>query len=343
MQSLELRYSSLEKSMSIINIVKIILISMIATFGMSRAMSFNKPNKILSLCNGTLDHPCIVQDTNQNSPFAIAKHFRDANMLAQDDKNNVTGLNHLWASASGTPNVAQLNLIAKYIRKATKGQVKKIIDLDLRQETHGLLNNEAITLTSQHDWINLGKTYQEIIQLEQQWLQTLAHQTIIKNILTPKQFKSGHFSSGVDVRVESVRSEQEIAEQAGFDYQRLTITDHMAPTDEEVDRFLFLVNNITADTWLHMHCRGGDGRSTTFFAMYDMLRNANQASFDDIIKRQASVEPYYNLAATSRKDPTLAPYYKARYAFMKQFYQFARDRLHGYKGSWSQWKNVSSH
>ena len=38
-----------------------------------------------------------------------------------------------------------------------------------------------------------------------------------------------------------------------------------------------------------MHCPAGRGRTTTFLAMYDMMRNAVNVSFDDILARQAMI------------------------------------------------------
>ena len=71
--------------------------------------------------------------------------------------------------------------------------------------------------------------------------------------------------------------------------------------------------------------------------MYEMLKNADKVSFNDIIKRQASVFPYYDLTQVERKSPELKPYYKARLIFLNHFYQFASASLLGYSGSWSDW------
>lgn len=293
-----------------------------------------------TLCDGTTNNPCIVQDTFADPSIPIAKHFRDAKMLANKYPDNTKGLKELWISASGVPSEANFHSIKKYILQVTGGKVRKIIDLDLQQESHGFLNGNSINLTSQYNWINLGKTQKEVSKAEKIWLQTLADQSSIKNILTSSQFKSGNFSQGVDVPVKSIQSEETLASNAGFTYQRLTITDHRAPDDEDVDRFLSLLDHLPPNTWIHLHCRGGKGRSTTFFAMADMLHNANQVSFDDILKRQAADDPYYNLAVTSHRYPTLTPYYQARYDFLKKFYQFARDRLNGYKGNWTEWNKI---
>lgn len=294
-----------------------------------------------SYCDGTQANPCLVQDTYSEKGHDV-KHWRDAKMIANAYNGNVEGLKHLWVSATAAPSETDFQTIANKIAKETDGKVTKMIDLDLRQENHGYLNGEAITLTDEHDWMNLGKTYQQSLGDEQLWLSNLRTQPTLYDVLTPDEFKSNDFTNGVTVQVNDIADEQSIAEKAGFEYQRLTVTDHMGPTDEDVDRFVSLVKNLPADAWVNIHCRGGDGRTTTFFAMYDMLKNADKVSFNDILLRQASVKPYYDLFALSHKDPDMLPYYQARLKFLRQFYQYASEVLRGYEGNWSQWKNENT-
>lgn len=287
------------------------------------------------ICDGTTENPCVVQDTNSDS--TEVRHWRTARMIHDTYKGNTAGLKHLWVSVSGAPSAADFKKIANSIEKATSGKYKKMIDLDLREESHAYLNKNAITLTNQYNWINLGKSHQQSIADEQDWVQSITILPYIFNVLSPKQFKAGQYTDGVDVKIKTLKSEQVIAEKAGFEYIRLTISDHMAPRDEDADRIVSLAKNLPDNVWVHMHCRGGDGRSTTVFAMYDMLKNADKVSFNDIIKRQASVFPYYDLSQIVRKDPGLTKYYKARLVFLNHFYQFASASIRGYPGNWSDW------
>lgn len=294
--------------------------------------------EINSACDGTDTNPCIVQDTT-TGPDHNVKHLRDAKMIANAYKGNTHGLKHLWISASGAPSQQDFATIADFVKKESNGQATKIIDLDLRQETHGYLNGEAVNLTDHYNWINFAKSYQQALADEMQWLNTLKISPLSQvYVLTPDEFKADEFGSGSNVNIKDVSSEETVATTAGFAYQRLTVTDHMAPRDEDVDKFVTIVRQMPQNTWLHLHCRGGDGRSTTFFAMFDMLKNADQVSFNDIIQRQAAIKPYYNLFNLENKDPTISPYYKLRLAFLRQFYQFSSDALRGYQGTWSDWK-----
>lgn len=286
-------------------------------------------------CDGSLNHPCVVQDTTDDTK--TIKNYRDAQMVISAYKGNVAGLDGLWLSASAAPSEHDLKTIADNIETSTHNKVKRIIDLDLREESHAYLNGEAITLNSDHNWINKGKTHQQSVADEETWMQAIAQMDKIDNVLTAQQFKDNQFDAGVTVKVKSVQSEKKLAEDDGYEYIRLTVTDHMRPNDIETDRFVSLIKTLPKNTWLYLHCRGGEGRSTTFMAMYDMLQNADKVSFDDIIKRQASVEPYYDLFHTEHKDPDKAYYYRERLIFLQHFYQFASDYRRGYEGSWSTW------
>src|SRR5579885_1116986 len=206
-------------------------------------------------CDGSMQNPCIVQDTDKTTKDV--KHWRYAKMIMDAYKGNTSGLKHLWVSASGAPSANGFKIITDKIEKFTDGKYKKMIDLDLRQEDHAFLNNQAITLTTKYNWINLGKSYQQAIAAEQDWIQSLRSQSSISDILTPEQFKTGNYLQGTSLHVDSINSEQQVAEQEGFEYVRLTVSDHMAPRNDDVDRFVSLARNLPKNAWLHLHCRGG--------------------------------------------------------------------------------------
>lgn len=288
-----------------------------------------------SLCDASKANPCVVQDTKQDLPEI--KNFRTVKMILDRYDGNLKGLEGVWMSGSGAISREGWKALAANIEKETKGKVKRIINVDLREESHGFLNGNSINLTSEYNWINRGKTPQQALADEQRWLDQLSTQAQIDNVLTASQFKSGKFVQGVVVPVTTIESEASLTYKAGFHYFRLGVSDHMAPGDAEVDKFIHLIESLPSDTWIHLHCRGGNGRTTTFLVMYDMLKNADQVSFNEIIKRHASIPPFYNLSEVDRNDPDLKPHYKARLAFLHRFYQYTQARLQGYKGSWSTW------
>ncbi|OGT45395.1 MAG: hypothetical protein A3E83_00195 [Gammaproteobacteria bacterium RIFCSPHIGHO2_12_FULL_41_20] len=291
-----------------------------------------------SYCNGTAAYPCIVQDTLDNNP--TLKNWRDQHMMIQASQTtgNVIGLASLWMSGSAMPSVAGWQAIRSNVFYSTRHKIKRIAVVDLRGESHGYLNQDAITLAIKHDWVNRDKTHVQALQAEHTWLQSLRKHAVIA-VLTDEQFDTGDFADSKFITQMSVQSEADVVKKLAMGYLRLTVTDHMAPNVAETDRFVDFVKTLPSDTWVHFHCRGGKGRTATFMIMFDMLHNADKVSFNDIIKRQAAVPPYYDVTKVARKNQELTIYYQQRLAFLKEFYRFSQDYLHGYTGTWKEWKN----
>ena len=307
----------------------VIFITLLLTQGFAVAQSETKT------CGAMTDNPCIVQDSEfSSSPL---KWLRDASMIADVYQGNTLGIKELLISGSEEPSEKGWKDIADYIAKRSAPGKKTLLVLDLRQESHGYLNGRAITLVSEYDWINRGKSNSQSIRDQENWLHSLRIQKKITGILSTQQFAAKEYSGGKTIPVKVVKNEKDLVSRLGFAYHKLYITDHTAPGDSEIDAFLTIIKNAPKDTWFHVHCRGGKGRTTTFFVMYDMLKNADKVSFEEIIARHASIAPYYNLFEINRGDPFLTPYYEQRIILLSHFYQFAQEVLNGYQGTWSEW------
>lgn len=179
---------------------------------------------------------------------------------------------------------------------------KNIYDVDLRQETHAFVDNGTpVSLYGERDWSNKGLSDAAVAAKEKDFLQQLAK--------TEK----------------GVISEQQLVTSMGLHYEHFPVTDHMAPTDQEVVRFLKFYRSLPQNTLIYFHCHGGDGRTTTFLAMYDILHNAQKDSLDTILARQYKLDGV-NLA----KAPTDRPEWftqaaKDRFAFLQKFYQYVHS------------------
>lgn len=267
----------------------------------------------------------IVQDVPTNA--VDIKNWRDAHNLLEATRKqggNIRGLENLWLSGSGAVNVQGFKEIRNRIQRATNNQVQEIIVLDLREESHGFLNNNAIALSNEDNWLNHGKTRSQTLSDEQQWLAGLRQNKEIGSVLLHSQFKKRDFSKTKTAKMQNIVDEKTAVEQLGMTYVRLTVTDHMVPQDVDVKRFIKFVKNMKAKTWLHIHCLGGKGRTTTFMTMYDILQNADKASLPEIVQRQASVPPYFNVLQTRRNHSKYAEYYRRRAEFIRRFY----ERIH---------------
>lgn len=289
-------------------------------------------------CDATAQKPCLVMDT----PLSIqtVKHWRSGLEIPATTQNNAQDIVPIWISGSSMPAAEGWSLVINAIQSQAAVDNNKIYVVDLRQESHGYVNGKAITLCDRYNWLNLGKHREEVVFLERLWLNTLASIAKLTHVLDSKQFDDKAFDQGETIEVESIASEETTVTAQGVHYLRIPVTDHRSPLDEEVEAFVNLTANLPKDAWIHVHCRGGKGRTTTFMAMFDMLRNADALSFEDIISRQKAIPPYYNLSLVDRANADLKPHYIARFLFLKDFYRYAQDRLGGNKMTWQEWRTI---
>ncbi|KTC86669.1 hypothetical protein [Legionella brunensis] len=294
-------------------------------------------SEVLFNCDGSQAYPCLVQESlNSVNPVM---NLRDIRLIRNYYSGDISGIDSLNLSASAMPNAVGWGEVKNYIEQQAPAMPQKIIVVDLRQESHGYLNGMAINLTTAHNWININKTNEEIKLAEKNWLFFLKSQMMVSGVLTPQQFETHDYLQGRSIEIHTIQDEEEAVKEKGLDYVRFYVSDHRAPVDNEVDRFVEFYKHLEANTWLHIHCRGGKGRSTSFLALVDMLNNADKVSFEEILARQAAIPPFYNLGLIVRSDPELTPFYIERLQFLRQFYYYSQASIHGYKGTWSEWKN----
>jgi hypothetical protein len=107
-----------------------------------------------------------------------------------------------------------------------------------------------------------------------------------------------------DVVVDRAYTEAEMVaqrlefEDTSVEYLRIPVTGHCAPSDAAVDKLCGLRDKARRDprSWVHFHCHGGDGRTTTFLALYDMLCWSESPdplpSAETFARRQCLLFPY---------------------------------------------------
>jgi hypothetical protein len=134
-------------------------------------------------------------------------------------------------------------------------------------------------------------------------------------------------------------TEEQHAYAAGAAYLRLPATDHVRPRDDVVDQFVAFDNALPKGWWLHFHCRGGDGRTTTFLAMHDILHNYPNVALDDILARQHLLGGVNLNSAGSDTTSFKYPYAVERQQFIQTFagYVFQMKANGSFNMTWSQW------
>lgn len=208
----------------------------------------------------------------------------------------------------------------KEIAKPVKKKKELLYIFDLRQESHGYINDEPVTWQADRDWANANLTHEEVIRRERRLLGDL---------------KVGDKINGKEIK--SIETEESSVRSAGHKYVRLTVTDHVRPTDNEVDRFLEVVRNLPPEAWVHFHCRAGKGRTTTFMILYDILKNASQDSLETINERNMKLSDDYDaLAIPADTKDWKYQYQKERAEFIENFYLYAKSNPHLEK-LWTEW------
>lgn len=265
----------------------------------------------------------------------VAWRFRSTNDLsALDASINKKGLEDLFLSGSASFTSRKQ---VEHIHHVAQG--RKVIVVDLRQESHAIVNNEyPVTRMVSHDWDNVRKSYDEVLSdeadlisglSEQSEVTLLRYQDLKKNITPPHS---------VTIKNPRALSEQELVESTGATYVRLTNTEHVRLRREDIDRFIKVLQSKPDDGWLHVHCKGGKTRTTTAMVMYDMLRNAKDVPIEDIIHRQKALGPGTDLFNMGDR-VKYRDFFQDRKDFLLEFYEYAKANPMGYPQSWSEWRS----
>jgi len=154
---------------------------------------------------------------------------------------------------------------------------------DLRQESHGLLNGSGVSWYGEDNWANVGKTAKQIAAEEKYLLKNTLGKAVT-NIYNLDKHKVPGLVAGIVVTAQS--PEQLLVEQSGAHYVRITCPDHLWPGKGQREQFLQLYKTLPKKAWLHFHCQAGIGRTTSFMAMYDILKNGQKDSLETIVARQ---------------------------------------------------------
>ena len=240
------------------------------------------------------------------------------------------GLDTLYASGSAQFSKNQFPILVKTLKEQAKGPIYIV---DLRQENHGFFNNDAVSWYGKRDWGNIGKTHKEVVNLEPKLLAKAKDTNTERATLDDNKNADAKDTSYIS----SVETEKSLVESADLHYVRITATDHIWPSPENIDDFIKLYRKLPKDAWLHFHCEAGKGRTTTYLAMYDMMKNP-QVSLKDILYRQLLLGGNYVAYTGEGSNSWKVPFYQQKADMIKVFYQYVQENHQSnYKVLWSKW------
>jgi hypothetical protein len=298
---------------------------------------------IVALGAGTLlaDEPVLPvwlvrnwEDPNSDAPGNF-RTLQDSPHRDEETALLPTRIGMLFLRASGSAQFSEKNL--QWIKH--KLGKYKITVVDLRQEAHGFLNGLPISWYMAEDQINRGKGLAQIESDEESRLDGLLRKKDVTVFKLADSDEPQGFERGVDpelVKVNDAVTEKQLCADLELYYVRLPVADYQRPADKEVDRFIELVRSMDQDSWLHIHCAQGVGRTTIFLAMFDMMHNAKYVSLEDIVKRQWLLGGI-DLLSTDVSNQWEYPYAEERANFVRHFYQYCQNNNDDFKQLWSEW------
>ena len=223
---------------------------------------------------------------DEDPELAEPRNFRmasdDWRVAPEDEPPTRKGLDNLRISGSAQCTAAGFASLYTKLSAAVAAPGAPIYDVDLRQESHGFADGLPVSWHKKNNLANEGKTPEEVALDEEERLAELAGVT---TTFVPKGKTDKGRVEAVTFAPQNVQTEKEVVEAIGFRYARFYVTDRTQPDTETIEAFLDFVESLPRDAWLHFHCRAGHGRTTTFMAMYDMIRNPGIPA-ETIIERQ---------------------------------------------------------
>lgn len=217
---------------------------------------------------------------------------------------NLFGLSTLNISGSSQFSENGLSLIRNSI-----GNEYNLTVIDLREESHGFINGVAVSFENKQNNANVGLSTENILNDENEKLNSNTLNTPIK------------FYNDGSIVPEKVSTELELTKDKSISYIRIPVTDGNLPNDDMVEYFVNMVKNQPKDSWFHFHCKAGIGRTTTFMAMYDILKNYNTVSLNDIINRQITLAQLNPLDYNDF-------YYGNHFKFLNDFYNKCKSNYY---------------
>ena len=227
-----------------------------------------------AFCEVPRTSPILTFDTKETREDNLPRNFRDLDSL---------GLN---AIASGQFSEAELLAVRE------KYQGEKIVIVDLRRESHGLINGEAVSWRAAFEKSNENKTVAEILADEKRQLNLAKKdKKIIIGKVLEKDKENGWYKEILPIitTVNKVATEEAVVKKNGFEYKRFAIQDHARPSEAELERIVAFIRALPQDQKVYVHCAAGKGRTTTFLTLYDIIKNGKTTNLKKIFKRQNSI------------------------------------------------------
>jgi hypothetical protein len=275
--------------------------------------------------------------------FRVSKDLKDV----QDKNLNLKGYKELNISGSSQFSEKEWIFIKNYLQQTYSINQSDIYVIDLREEPHFFINGLPITMAVD----DLGKEdilkFEAFIDIDKDNMQLFEQDLVLetekkksldiykvidkKEKIFSKKYKKQHTT------IKSIQTERDLIQKLGSHYIRFSVTDHKRPTDQLIDQFLDFLKNLPENSWLHFHCRGGVGRTSSFMLMIDIIKNGKDMPLDHLIQRNVEAGGSTKLFELDKLGASKFKDGLVRRDFLVSFYKYVKDP-NGYGvTSWSKW------
>jgi len=247
------------------------------------------------------------------------------------------GKTFIGVSGSAQPSLAAYQALDSWLLRKYRN-LTYVRVYDLRQESHAFIEKMPVTWYLGRDQVNCEKTPDAIAKDEQARIDGLRRAgaaTVYMSSTPPSDTacKAGTSPNKVSTLIVEAEAAivSSIKSRVTWSYERLYVADFHAPTDAVVEAFVTSVLNLPKNRtiWLHFHCAAGDGRTTTFMAMAQMMVMADKESLEEILVDQRDVSPDgTNLCCYCKKQNVWKnDWARDRYWFLAAFHQYCKDQI----------------
>lgn len=245
---------------------------------------------------------------NQPEPLRVLD--TDSKSCLPTNYRNIKALN-ISGSAQFTPN--EVKSIIEDINS------KDILFVDLRQESHGFINNLAFSYFGDSKVLNYGLGTVEVLKNENALLSSIPlHSKVTIYKKSGKLYKT--------IKAKTISNEENLILSYNAKYLRLPVKDESIPSLEIVDDFVTLIKNSPKDLHIHFHCAHGVGRTTQFMVLYQIMNNKDNLSLKEILEYQI------------KKGGADLTKLKERAEFLNNFYRYVeKNKENNYEIPYSKW------
>ena len=263
---------------------------------------------IVSIFSFCFTNITFAKTNNSSEPLKIID--TDSKNSLPTNYRNIKKLN-ISGSAQFTPK--QIKHIIKDINS------QDILFVDLRQESHGFINNLAFSYLGDSKVLNYGLDSIEVLKNENTLLSSIPFNT---DITIYK--KSGKVYTTINAK--TICNEETLITNSNAKYLRLPVKDESIPSKEIVDDFVTLIKNKPKDLHIHFHCAHGAGRTTQFMVLYQIMNNIENLSLKEILEYQIKEG---GIDLTNLKE---------RAEFLNNFYKYVEENKDSnYEIPYSKW------